>query len=204
VRIFNIARPLALGLFLFVSISAGSWRSLAAQERVDRVSRGSIPEELLRPRQVEAPRYPIDTVIGELGRGTASDSAFSFANYISSALLSGNKGNPALASVNSTVRENLLSALEIIAPLSFRIGGGREEADGAISFLVRFIGKDRGITGELYIRYVTRQSQEPDGEVKTTGNWVFEELLLEEAKNREVEQRESIYRHDFYPYERFF
>ncbi|MDR2922901.1 MAG: hypothetical protein LBU85_06135, partial [Treponema sp.] len=32
---------------------------------------GSIPEELLRPRRGEAPRYPVDTVIGELGQGKA-------------------------------------------------------------------------------------------------------------------------------------
>ena len=203
-RISNIVRPLALGLFLFISISAMSWQSAAAQEQVDRVSRGSIPEELLRPKRGETPHYPIDTVIGELGKGTASDSAFSFANNIGSALLSGNKDNPALVSVNSAVRENLLSSLESVIPVSFRIGGGREEADGAFSFLVRFIGKDKGITGELYIRYITKQSQGQDGEVKTTSYWVFEELLLEEAKDREVEQRESIYRHDFYPYERFY
>jgi hypothetical protein len=204
VRILNIVRPLALGLFLFISISAVSWRPAAAQEQAETISRGSIPEELLRPKRGEAPRYPIDTVIGELGRGKASEAAFSFANNIGSAFFSGNKSSPALASIDSAVRENLLSALEVIAPVSFRIGGGREEADGAVSFLVRFIGKDQGITGELYIRYVTRQIQEPDGETTTTGKWVFEELLLEEAKDREVEQKESIYRHDFYPYERFF
>jgi hypothetical protein len=204
VRILNIVRRLALGLFLFISILAVSWQPMAAQEQTDSISRGSIPEELLRPKRGEAPRYPIDIVIGELGRGNASEAAFSFANNIGSAFFSGNKANPSLASIDSAVKENLLSALESVNPVSFRIGGGREEADGAVSFLVRFIGKDQGITGEMYIRYVTRQIQEPDGEVITTGKWVFEELLLEEAKNREVEQKESMYRNDFYPYERFF
>jgi len=204
VRILSIVRPLALGLFLFISISAMSWQPIAAQEQMEVVSRGSIPEELLRPKRGESPRYPIDTVIGELGRGKASEPAFAFANNICSALLEGNKASPALTSVESAVKENLLSALEVIVPVSFRIGGGREEADGAVSFLVRFIGKDQGIMGELYIRYKTKQSQGTDGEVKTTGNWVFEEMLLEEAKDREVEQKESIYRHDFYPYERFY
>jgi hypothetical protein len=198
VRIFNVARLLALGLFLFASLFA------ASQEQADRLSRGSIPEELLRPKKGEAPRYPIDTVIGELGKGTASDSAFSYANYVSSGFLSGKMDNPALVSVNSSLRESFLSALEVIAPVSFRLGGGREEADGAISFLIRFIGREQGITGELYIRYITRQSQGADGEVKTSGNWIFEEMLLEEARNHEVEQQESMYLHDFYPYERFF
>jgi len=191
-------RLLALALFLFFSAFAFS------QERMDRVARGSIPEELLRPKRGEAPRYPVDIVIGELGKGTASDAAFSFANYISNAFLSGNTENPALASIDSGLRESLLSSLDVIAPLSFRLGGGREEADGAISFLIRFIGKDQGISGELYIRYSSRQTQGENGEVKTSGRWVFEELLLEDPKDRDTEQKESIYRGDFYPYERFY
>jgi hypothetical protein len=198
VRKFNFVRLLAFCLFLSASIFAFS------QEQIDRVSRGSIPEELLRPKRGEAPRYPIDIVIGELGKGTASDPAFSFANYISAAFLSGNMENAALVGIDSVVRKSLLSALEEIVPLSYRLGGGREEADGAVSFLVRFIGKDQGISGELYIRYATRKTEGADGEVKTSGNWIFEELLLEEAKNRETEQKESIYRSDFYPYERFY
>jgi len=199
VRKFNIVRLSALGLFLSVSAFAFS------QEYTDSLSRGSIPEELLRPKRGEAPRYPIDIVIGELGKGTASDAAFSFANYIGSAFLSGNMGNPALASIDSSLRQSLLSSLDVIAPLSFRLGGGREEADGAVSFLIRFIGKEQGITGELYIRYLSKQVKgEDDEEVKTSGRWIFEELLLEEARNRDVEQKESMYRNDFYPYERFY
>ena len=197
-RKFNIARLLALTLFLSIPIVAFS------QEQMERASRGSIPEELLRPKRGEAPRYPIDVVIGEMGKGNASDAAFSFANYISAAFLSGNMDNPALASIGSSLRQNLLSSLDVISPLSYRIGGGREEADGAVSFLIRFIGKEQGITGELYIRYFTRQTEGTDGEIKTTGRWIFEELLLEEARDRDVEQKESMYRADFYPYERFY
>ena len=197
-RKFSIVRLLALTLFLSIPVFAFS------QEQMERVSRGSIPEELLRPKRGEAPRYPVDIVIGDMGKGTASDAAFSFANYISAAFLSGNKDNPALTSIDSVLKENLLSSLDVISPLSYRLGGGREEADGAISFLIRFIGKDQGITGELYIRYLTKQTEGADGEIKTTGRWIFEELLLEEARDREVEQKESIYRADFYPYERFY
>jgi hypothetical protein len=168
------------------------------------MSRGSIPEELLRPKRGEAPHYPVDIVIGELGQGFASDSAFSFANYICSGFLSGNMENNSLASVNSAVRESLLSSLGVINPASFRIGGGREEADGAVSFLVRYIGREQGITGELYIRYVTRETKGPDEEIRVTGNWTFEELLLEEAKDRDTELQESKNMHNFYPYERFY
>jgi len=164
-------------------------------------SRGSIPEALLRPGHGEAPRYPIDTVIGELGRGQASEAAFNFANMICEGLLSGDMNNAFLITVSSSLRENYLSTIEIIGPLSYRIGGGREEVDGAVSFLVRFIGREHGISGELYVRNRTRVNQETG---VSTSAWIFEDLLLDEAKDRMVEQQESIYRYDFNPYERFF
>jgi hypothetical protein len=184
-------------LFLTVSVSA------MAQQ--DGFSRGSIPEELLRPATGEAPRYPADIVIGELGQGGATASAYSFANNLGSAFLSNRMNHPALASINEAVREAQLSEIGVISPESFRIGGGREEPDGAFSFLIRFIGRDSGITGELYIRYVTRQTENAEGETVRTGSWVFEDLLLEKPKSREAEQREaSGYRYDFSPYERFY
>jgi len=195
-------RKIIIFCFLF-SITA--FYGALSQERSDSqiMTRSSIPEELLRPSRAESARYPIDTVIGELGQGSAPASGFSFANYVLSGFLSGQIDNPALTPINSNIRQEHISALSVINPRNFRIGGGREEADGAYSFLVRFIGRDQGITGELYIRYITR-STEVDGEIVTTGNWAFEELLLEEARDREIEQQESIHRIDLYPYERFF
>jgi hypothetical protein len=169
--------------------------------------RGSIPEELLRPKWGESPRYPADLVIGDLGQGRASAAAYSYANSLASALLSRQRGHPSLATVNPVLLDSYFYALGRVAPVSFRLGGGREEADGAISFLIRYIGRDYGITGELYIRYRTRQTQSDDEEV--TGNWVFDDLLFEEAKSREEELRESTRRADkhrlnYLPYERFF
>jgi hypothetical protein len=170
----------------------------------ENISRGSIPEELLRPSRGEAPRYPIDTVIGELGQGRASQGAYTFANSISAGLLSGQIGHPALVSINPILREKYLYSLAGIAPRSFRLGGGREEADGAVSFLVRFIGREYGITGELYIRYVTRQVETAGGEVTQLGSWQFDELILEDAKSRNQEMQEPLQLLNFLPYERFF
>ena len=171
--------------------------------------RGSIPEELLRPGWGEAPRYPADIVIGDLGQGRASSAAYSYANSVASAILSRQRGHSSLSAVNPDLLDSYFYALRDVAPVTFRLGGGREEADGAISFLIRYIGRDYGITGELYIRYITRQSQGEDGEVTQTGNWIFDDLLLEEAKSREQEQQESTQRVnkrrlDYLPYERFF
>jgi len=168
--------------------------------------RGSIPEELLRPKRGEAVHYPVDTVIGELGQGKASDAAYSFAKSIASGLISANMEHPGLAGINTVLRENYLNVLKEIGPRSYRIGGGREEPDGAVSFMIRLLGKENGITGELFIRYVTRQIQQDNEnvETKTVGGWRFEDLVLEEAKSREEEQRDSLQRFDFSPYERFF
>jgi len=169
----------------------------------DRLSRGSVPEELLRPGRSESARYPIDTVIGELGRGAASEAAYSYANSIGVALMSGQMGHPALASINSTTRQNYLFEIGIIVPENFRIGGGRILPDGSVSFLVRFIGRDQGITGEMYIRYISRQIGGNDAE-RTVGNWVFEELFLEEARYKDAENQDILNRNNFYPYERFY
>jgi len=168
--------------------------------------RGSIPEELLRPKRGEAPHFPKDTVIGELGQGTASSAAYSFAKSIAAGLISGNMGHSGLTGINAVLREDYLTELQEIYPRSFRIGGGREEADGAVSFMVRIIGRESGITGELFIRYVTRQikPENEEDEIKTIGNWVFEDLILEQARSREEENREYLQRFDFSPYERFF
>jgi hypothetical protein len=117
------------------------------------MQRGSIPEELLRPRKEEAPRYPMDTVIGELGRGKASQAAYSAAQNSAAALLAGTIDMPVLASANKVFLEDCVAKLSAVSPRSYRLGGGREEPDGSYSFLVRFVGREEGITGELFVRF---------------------------------------------------
>jgi hypothetical protein len=221
------------------------------------VSRTSIPEELLRPQRGEAPRYPVDTVIGPLGRGEASEEAYLFARKVSAALTAGNRNDTSLSGMNSVSLEAFLSELNAISPQVYRLGSGREEPDGAVSFLVRFLGRERGITGELYIRPQgfepegdapfpetaeagTLEDAAPDGgeaagelpvedaaagEAGETGAeetasapagaeqaenqrftgpvvWIFEDLILEESRERETEAPRLQF--DFPPYERFF
>jgi len=205
--------------------------------RQDTESDSSIPDELKRPRRDESPRYPIDTVIGELGKGRASSEAYEFAGKVASALLAGTSDASVLASVNKVFLESCMSTLSEVNPRLYRLGSGREEPDGAVSFLVRFAGREQGITGELFIRYEERKAPPPppketeqeisseDGEEENEDEtpptvplvppvptpavpagkiWVFEDLILEEARSRETENRESRHRYDFPPYERFF
>jgi len=219
--------------------------------------RGSIPEELLRPRKDEAPRYPIDTVIGVLGQGQASKEAYEIARKTAAALLDGNMNVSVLSSVDKGFLEDCMTKLKSINPRSFRLGGGREEPDGSFSFLVRFTGREEGITGELFVRFeerrpksapppesdadsktsdlqsadtqsenvqpadaesaefksenenkaavqVTRQVPTPPKSTPAQKVWFFEDLILEEPRNREEENKENRHRYDFSPYERFY
>jgi len=125
------------------------------------IQRGSIPEELLRPRRGESPRYPTDTVIGPIGQGTASTEAYGLARRIAAALLQGNINASVLASVNKVFLQDCMSALSVVNPRFFRLGSGREEPDGSVSFLIRFAGREQGITGELFIRYEERVTNPP-------------------------------------------
>ena len=216
--------------------------------------RGTIPGELLRPRREESPRYPVDMVIGPLGQGSAPRDAYNAARRAAEALLDGLLEAPILSTVNRMFLEDYMSALNEISPRFLRLGGGREEPDGSVSFLVRFVGRDMALTGELFVRLEERRqpaasppviavepevetpendetehAEIPNGdreiaeaetEIEENGTppvivaappavtvqrvWLFEDLILEAARSREEENRESRARFDFSPYERFF
>jgi hypothetical protein len=154
----------------------------------------TIPEELRRPRRGEAPRYPRDLVIGTLGRGSAPEEAYALARHCLEAILVKNPGSEYLAAADTARREAIFAGLETLAPVKFRIGGGREEPDGSASFLFRFIGREEGIAGELYLRQEEEQEQ-----------WFFDDMILEDVRRlADMADGKEAYRYDFSPYERFF
>jgi hypothetical protein len=159
-------------------------------EPIEAVNRGEvIPEQIRRPSRGEDPRYPRDSVIGELGRGQASEEAYSFARELLSALLRRNFDLAVLSSVSTGLRNEISGTLEAITAQKFRIGSGREEDDGSTSFLFRFIGRVQGIAGELYLRR--------EGEL-----WQVDDIIIEEP--RDILGQDNAYPYDFTPYERFF
>ena len=118
----------------------------------------TIPETLRRPERSEAPRYPIDIVIGELGRGEAPDGAYQFAKDLLSALTAGTKDAQVLQDTGGIITESLREEIDSIEPRAYRLGGGRIEPDGCVSFLVRFLGQELSISGELFLRRAEQAS----------------------------------------------
>ena len=201
-KIFRYSKVLILCVSTLILFAAGEPVRAQSAGNGNGMDRGSIPEALVRPHRGEGVRYPIDTVIGPLGQGEAPREGYLFARQVAAALSAGNRGAASLAAMNQAALEQHLSALGAISPRTYRLGSGREEADGAVSFLVRFVGRAQGISGELYIRLVYRPASEtgaPAGRV-----WTFEDLILDEARSRESEDTENKHRFDFSPYERFF
>jgi hypothetical protein len=163
----------------------------AADPTVDTAEVHTIPEALKRPqRGDETPRYPRDAVIGELGRGEAAEAAYRYARNLLQGVLSGSRESALLSGTKAAQLEELFTSLEPISPQQFRLGGGREEADGATSFLFRFIGRDMSVAGELYVGL-------------TENKWQLEDILVEEARALS-EKGMNTYKFDFSPYERFF
>lgn len=160
----------------------------------------TIPEILRRPEMSEAPRFPKDMVIGELGRGKSPDAAYLFARDLLSALISGSANAPSLINTERIITESLLEKINEIEPRSYHLGGGRTEADGSVSFMIRLLGWEESIAGELYLRQEGINSPLEDDD--PGGQWLLDDLLIEE-KQTLTEIRDS-YRFDFTPYERFF
>jgi hypothetical protein len=196
VRALGIQKMALAGIlitFYAVSLVAQDYTGEATQTALEEpiFNRGTIPESLRQPqRGDESPRYPRDAVIGELGRGAAAEGAYLYARNLLEGVLSGNRESARLTGITQSQLKELFTSLEPLNPQKYRLGGGREEADGSTSFLFRFISRDMSLAGELYLQ-------------SADGKWRLDDILVEEA--RELSERGmNTYKFDFSPYERFF
>jgi len=166
---------------------------LIAQNLVsqDAASTQTVPDSLRRPERGEAPRYPKDLVIGELGQGEVSEEAYLFARNVLTAITAGRRDAQVLANSGFSFTESIFDNIRSVRPRDSRLGGGRNEPDGCVSFLFRIIGPQESITGELFIR-----------QAEDSGRWLLDDLILE-GKRALSDIRDS-YRYDFSPYERFY
>jgi len=157
----------------------------------DAANTETVPDSLRRPERGEAPRYPKDLVIGDLGQGEASEEAYLFARNILTAIASGRRDASVLANSGFSFTESIFDNVRSIRPRDSRLGSGRNEPDGCVSFLFRIIGQQESITGELFIR-----------QAEASGRWLLDDLILE-GKRALSDIRDS-YRYNFSPYERFY
>jgi hypothetical protein len=165
---------------------------LCAQEE----NSGSIPDVIIRPQRGEDPRYPRDTVIGELGPGEAPAEAYRAARNVLTAFLRKNRESPLFSAAPPAALGEIFSGIEAVSPEKFRVGGGRVMPDGAVSFLFRYLGREKGVSGELYLR------REASAEDAPPGPWRFDDALLDAP--HDTQTRREVYRYDFTPYERFY
>jgi len=155
-----------------------------------------VPDVLRRPERGEAPRYPKDLVIGDLGQGEASEGAYLYARSILTALTAGRRDAQVLTNTGFSFTDSMFDNIRSIRPRDSRLGGGRNEPDGCVSFLIRIIGPSESITGELFIRVADAMDS------TAAGRWLLDDLILE-GKKTLTDIRDS-YRYDFSPYERFY
>jgi len=180
-RKFGKTAMFLLGLFLIS-------HNLLSQNAINTEA---VPELLLRPERGEAPRYPKDLVIGDLGPGEASEGAYLYARSILTAMAAGRRDASVLVNSDFSFAESIFDNIRSIRPKDSRLGGGRNEPDGCVSFLFRIIGQQESITGELFIRLA-----------ESSGRWLLDDLILE-GKRALSDIRDS-YRYNFSPYERFY
>jgi len=152
---------------------------------------GIMPDSLRRPERGEAPRYPKDLVIGDLGQGEAPEEAYLYARSILTAIAAGRRDVQILANSGFSFTESLFDNVRGIRPRDSRLGGGRYEPDGCVSYLFRIIGQQESITGEMFIR-----------QAEASGRWLLDDLIVE-GKRALSDIRDS-YRYNFSPYERFY
>jgi hypothetical protein len=150
---------------------------------------GVVPEILKRPNRETEWAYPVDAAIGQLGKGEESDAANAYARAVLRDLIRGNTEADSLKDIDSGQLDEAIKKLGEIEPRKSRLGGGRDEIDGSVSFLFRFIGRENGLSGELYIR-------------AEDGNWKTEDIIVGDVQklNREGGDFTTVYT----PYERFY
>jgi hypothetical protein len=168
-------------------------RNLSSQEAY------TVPEALRMPERGEAPRYPRDMVIGDLGQGEVSEGAYLYAGNILVAITAGRREAQVLTNSGFSFTESIFDKIRSIRPRDSRLGVGKYEPDGCVSFLIRIIGPQESITGELFIR-LADSVDATDG--IAAGRWLLDDLILED-KRALTDIRDS-YRYDFSPYERFY
>jgi hypothetical protein len=177
--------PILLSILLFGESVFPSF----AQDGETSSFSGVVPEILIRPFRETEWAYPIDAVIGQLGGGEVSSGANGYARGVLRDLMRQNKTADSVKTLSPGVLDEAESKLAEVTPRKVRMGGGREETDGAVSFLFRFMGSENELSGELYIR--------SDGD-----SWKTEDIIFETPQK--LSSGSDAFTFTYTPYERFY
>jgi hypothetical protein len=150
---------------------------------------GVVPEVLKRPNREAEWVYPVDAAIGQLGSGEASAAANAYARTVLRDLMRLNRNAESIKDIDSEQLDEAMTKLGETEPRKFRLGGGRDEIDGSVSFLFRFIGRENGLSGELYIR-------------SEDGTWKAEDIIVDDVQK--LTRESDAYTETYTPYERFY
>ncbi|MDR0539767.1 MAG: hypothetical protein LBG74_04595 [Spirochaetaceae bacterium] len=149
----------------------------------------ALPEDLLRPTRA-APVYPRDGVIGELGAGAADEAAYRFAHSLLAGLLAAKEKDTLLRALPEAERAAVWDKIAQVEPRKYRLGGGLVEPDGSVSFLYRITGREKEVSGSLYMLPA-------DG-----GRHTLDSILMEEVV--ETSAVKEIWDYAYLPYARFY
>jgi hypothetical protein len=150
----------------------------------------TIPDAIRRPSRTDTPRYPRDSVIGDLGRGELAEEDFDYTSNVLRALMQGREQSPLLQTLGEGMGREFIDKILGIRAYKFRIGGGKEIVDGAGSFLFRYIGRNGQLGGAIYF-------------VREGGGYVLDDIILEDIPPNMLDgDRDRV--SDLFPYERFY
>lgn len=110
----------------------------------------NVSVNLVIPSGNEGPHYPIDFMIGPLGKNGFSDEAYEFARSVVSHCVQ--RDMEWLLSQGLSQKEvQTVHSLLPTGQVTYRIGGGERQKGGGYSFLFRLIGEGSFYTGTAYV-----------------------------------------------------
>jgi hypothetical protein len=150
---------------------------------------GVVPEILRRPSREKELVYPVDAVIGQLSGGDAPAGANAYARGLLRDLMRRNEKADTLKDISPALLTEAMTKIGETEPRKARLGSGREEIDGSVSFLFRFMGRENELAGELYIRLEEEK-------------WKTEDIIFNDPKK--LSRASEEFRPVYTPYERFY
>ena len=177
-------------LILFCFLLVGQTDEPISENAAPAISMGKtpLPPELLRPRYGEDPLFSRDYVIGKMGRCDASEESYRYARLIVAGLAAGD-GKTEGVQFSEQKRLYVKQGIGSLGTRAWRVGGGRVEPDGSVSFLIRFLGRANSVTGELYLRKEEPKAETEEAEKEAA--LLGEEIKTETGAAAEKEDSEE-------------